>query len=132
VEAGSIHHQHAECAVLAGVDRLGAQRGVWRVDAAVEATGRVHLARLVGHHQDDLVAGVEPGIVVVVVPGSGDAVAGEHHRRAQPGVGGEAERLHVGAHVPLPPRHLDRARIADGHPDGDLERLSVTAFAARS
>ena len=130
VVARAIDHQQAESTVLASVDRLGAQLRMRRVHAAVEATGRIHLARLVAEHEHDLVVHVEAGVVVVVVAGSADAVAREDQRRLERAVRGEPDRLHLRSEREALASGFDRTGIADLGSRRHFHVLEVRAVVA--
>src|SRR5262245_59738420 len=65
--------------VLARVQDLVPELGVVEVLGGPERALRLGLARLARHHQDDLAADVDPGVVVVAEEPRGNAVAGEGH-----------------------------------------------------
>ena len=83
--AGAVVDQnHADGAVHLGVRRLAEELRVLGVNLAREDALLVEFLRLVPQHEHDLALDVDAGVIVVVVLGGGDAVAGEHHAARQP------------------------------------------------
>ena len=75
-----------------GVSGFGIELGVASVDAAREWALVVCLLRFAAEEDDDLVFDVDAGVIVIVVLGSGDAVAHEDHFPVNFAGGAEIER----------------------------------------
>jgi hypothetical protein len=93
----ALDHDHAGGAVLSRVQDLVPQLGVVEVLRRAEGRLRVALARLAGHHEDDLASRVQSGVVVVADRRGGDAVARERRVGGDRAVVGKREGQEVRA-----------------------------------
>ncbi len=77
------------------IHRFTENLGVDGVDFALENALLVEFLRLVAQHQNDLVFGVQSGIIVVIVFGSRDPIAREYHLSGNAPGRGEIQRHKV-------------------------------------
>jgi len=121
VRGAVVDQDHGRSAVHLGIDGLVDEDGVGGEVLAGEDTVLIRLLRFVPQNQDQLAFDVKTGVVIVVILGRRDAIAGEHHLTLDAGRGGKLERDEVLAQTQ---RGAARAFL-------EFERIRRTQLAAQ-
>ena len=111
---------YAARAMRAGIGGLAVELRVIGIDLACKHTGGIVFLRLVAQDQHQFAFDIESGVVVIVVLGRGNAIAGEYHAARNLPAGREIERYEVAVHL----------QCAASPGGGDFETVSGSGFGA--